>query len=373
VRTLVGAGALGLVALAACTPPATPPSAAAPPASAPAARLAVPSSAASVELRPPEPPPRQSTARGCARIQRAQQEAFEEARKPDPKYPLDADDLASLALIDSLPEELGRCYGAAETGWGIVVGGLSPAPQTYPPVGGEVTHALLGSLKVLFVDGDQLLEVPLASSGNAFSGLRLDPVVYDWKHDGRTQLGVCWEGTFHLPLSGVILEDRKCEVFRVQAGKIETVTPHDVRRFADVDRDGAPDLVSYDPFWIPGRSYSTEACSMCIDDDVHGPELVSHARSDGTFSRTDAVAVAYARRQCPTKPAILFPVGCGASEFARGFQQFACAVLWGEKKSALESAAKLARQRCCPDPSYCPEVERLDEWAAQPPLSPILR
>jgi hypothetical protein len=97
----------------------------------------------------------------------------------------------------------------------------------------------------------------------------------------------------------------------------------------DFDRDGRLDLVtSY------GLSVSTEETCEYYKSYPTTPSLLAHALPDGSFSPTDAVAKAYARKTCPQQPAVI-----------RSPLDALCAKLWSA--TPAEVAASRKRVTAC--------------------------
>jgi hypothetical protein len=327
------------------------------------------SSAKSIEIEPAAAKlqPKGGPPSACSEIERSWQKRMSEARR-------DAE--IDQSLLDSLPSALGRCLDAKTGTWAVVLDAIAGSEHSYP--GSQESQPGLRAVpNIVFATTNGRTELPLEAnwSIHGVGQLELELVVQDWNRDGTSELGMCHDVQFQVMMMPVTFRQHGCEIYRFDAKekKIEPIAPVAIERFKDVDSDGVLDIVTFDPFQIVGHSYSTDHCSMCLDEDLNGPELVAHALPDGSFSRTDALAVASARRACPKPAPVSFPKKCGDEEFGRGWRDFACAQLWGENRQTLRRAAESARKQCCPDPSYCPEVDRLDEWAATPPLPAILR
>ena len=143
-------------------------------------------------------------------------------------------------------------------------------------------------------------------------------------------------------------------------------------RVEDVDRDGRPDFVSYGPYRsrIPARCNGAPA-------QVVGPPLLIHSLANGTFSMTDANAVAFAKQQCD-KPG--FSVARDDEKRVDDDQTFvnvACARLWG--MPAAQAASAVARSCTairgdagCKESSLlsCVYPAEMTKWArATPPLT----
>jgi len=142
-----------------------------------------------------------------------------------------------------------------------------------------------------------------------------------------------------------------------------------ILRLDDVDADGRPDAVY--------RYFETIAY-VCNDNHAWGlysPELLAHSLRDGSFARTDEVALAFARRLCPAPlPGVLFPPG--ETEEAPA-DRIACALLWG--RSVADVTRQLARDcRAHPRPEQagvilpchpCFDADYRDEYLTRPPVT----
>lgn len=91
------------------------------------------------------------------------------------------------------------------------------------------------------------------------------------------------------------------------------------REIEDVTKDGRPDLLVYE--YLDGG----ESCGSGFPYGGDGPKFLAHALSDGTFSETDAEAVAYAKTWCPRLPKDL-----------QTTTDVVCAKLWGDSEETLQ-------------------------------------
>jgi hypothetical protein len=91
------------------------------------------------------------------------------------------------------------------------------------------------------------------------------------------------------------------------------------REIEDVTKDGRPDLLVYE--YLDGG----ESCGSGFPYGGNGPKFLAHALPDGTFSETDAEAVAYAKTWCPRLPATLETTA-----------DVVCAKLWGDSEETLQ-------------------------------------
>jgi hypothetical protein len=99
----------------------------------------------------------------------------------------------------------------------------------------------------------------------------------------------------------------------------------------DVDGDGLPDLIGHGQY----RADNGVLCGSGYGFSLEGPLLLWHAQPDGSFSATDSVAAAFAKKHCGPKPNLknLFSTAIKKDEFAVGEDELAaravCARMWG--------------------------------------------
>ena len=162
-------------------------------------------------------------------------------------------------------------------------------------------------------------------------------------------------------------EQAQGEVLTLRDGAVAAYAPADgivADEARDVDGDGRPDLVTSTPYRAEGDDTPSEFTYL-----MEGPALLAHALPDGTFSRDDAVATAFARQQCPRRDPTL---GGGRPDT----RSVACARIWGVSAAA---AAQVVRSRCAspaeneggsPRRHWCGDTRVLLRWiAARPPLT----
>ena len=205
----------------------------------------------------------------------------------------------------------GTCWSGPTSTWSISLE-LNAA-------GGEVV-----GLAVLHVDAGEKLTRHVRKLDEIEGGRRqfVEAKVFDFDGDGDPELYLAFTG-----------EGAGCdpsaypngEIVGFHGGKIAPYAPAKglaIFALKDIDKDGRPDIVTPSPF--------------ATFDDTHGvvanfaPHLVAHALPDGTFSRTDAVAVAAAKAICPRKPTT-FPVDDGIAIV----KTVGCARLWGMTAEAI--------------------------------------
>ena len=173
----------------------------------------------------------------------------------------------------------------------------------------------------------------------------------DYDGDGDQEALLVHEWSEHEGTGGAV-----SEVWTFASGVASRYAPAagiDVTRAEDVDGDGKLDLVTAGPYakvtaWAPiGFSYP-----------IGPPIFVEHALADGTFSMTDAVAVAFTRRRC-----------AAAREDA---EKIVCDRLRGESEAgALAARKKAGCVDFLEDPARYPES--CAKWmpalaAVRPPL-----
>jgi len=184
----------------------------------------------------------------------------------------------------------------------------------------------------------------------------------DFDGDGDPEMVVLTAGELH--------EDGRWQQVRIYAHAGGAIVPYAPARgieasaIRDVDGDGRFDLVYHAP-------YETIApiCTTGFGVLAWGPELVAHALPDGTFSRDDAAALAFAKKSCPRPPRELVPEPNG---WWRALDAIACARMWGESEASV--TARLSAE-CGPPPkvpgadcdSKCGDRALYFQWAAIPP------
>jgi hypothetical protein len=190
-----------------------------------------------------------------------------------------------------------------------------------------------------------------------------DPVLADLDGDGEPEIFVRRDGKHqNTDIQGTDL------VWTFREGAVEPLPGSrglGVEAMRDADADGRLDLVTHDPY----RGEGGFACGLVSLDSyrVVGPELLVHARPDGTFSLDDAEAKAFARKQCPARPKRI------GGRKGRVGHDIGCAHLWGA--SERDIVRDLAS--CAPRPGeayepHCPdwceyEKDYVKKFTAAPP------
>jgi hypothetical protein len=274
-----------------------------------------------------------------------------------------------------LSDVFGACISTARGAWGISLDYVEPP---------RPDHDLAGrfSLVHLAPDGHRVAVGPafrareVAGAGGEEQNLRPGlvlamPVLFDFDGDGEQEIFL------RMSLEPDGLEARavgRIWTYREHEPSIERWEPAreiDVEAVRDVDGDGRPDLLTYDPweaFAAPG--------DPCAPMRAHGPLLVVHALVGAPFlSRQDAVARAAVKDACPGRPAQILRFTDGPSEpkaidASGSLQNLACArlrgVSAGEVKAEIENDCA-GTGSCSLDP-ICGTARWLSFADLEPPL-----
>lgn len=228
--------------------------------------------------------------------------------------------------------------------WALVPIDARAAKRAPPDAGAEEPLAFETFWEVVYLTPGGarhgLPEVPIVS--NAMQSLDLEaPVAFDFDGDGEDEVivaGTRWDaGGASTPFG---------RVWTFKGERIELYAPAPAfGAVEDVDDDDRPDLLTHGAYFAVVSS----SCSG-VERSVSGPMLVAHARPDGGFTTNDAVAVAFAKRRCPSRPTFLVASsaeGGGAGVDAGGpygdsVERLVCARLWGASEADL--TARVARE-----------------------------
>ncbi len=285
------------------------------------------------------------------------------------------DPLAHLqSMSDDLLAAFGRCKKTKSGGaWGLGVGDLREETTVHGTTGQVLAwHAdAQGHTTSVVLPGTSP-----RTNERSFASTDLDHVSigmqepFDFDGDGEEELIVVgWDQTHEGP------RDPGGVVVTFKGGAAALYAPSQEISFfraEDVDRDGRPDLITYGPYraHVPGRCNGTPAAAV-------GPALLAHSLPDGTFTMTDARALAFAKQACD-KPG--FAVARDDDKRVDDDQTFvnlACARLWGmpdaEAQKLVDAACHpLVGDAACKDSALttCVYPAELKAWArAKPPLS----
>ncbi len=121
----------------------------------------------------------------------------------------------------------------------------------------------------------------------------------------------------------------------------------------DADGDGRPDLVD-ETFYLSHDRIG----GMCGATPVRGAPILLHSLRDGTFSRTDGVARAFARAQCPSKPKL-------------PHDDVPCARIWGESEASVRKDVEAAFPKPAGSFDADPRGMALEFAPVAPPFAPL--
>lgn len=145
----------------------------------------------------------------------------------------------------------------------------------------------------------------------------LEPIeLFDFDGDGEPEVHV---GASY-GHEGV--HERSDDLFTFKNGKVERYAPaaaYSFEAMKDETGDGIPDLLF--SYGLSGG----ESCGSGFPADGSGMSFIAHALPNGAFSADDAVARAFARQGCPTKPVAI-----------KDLNDVLCARLWGADSTKLE-------------------------------------
>ena len=199
------------------------------------------------------------------------------------------------------------------------------------------------------------------------------PILFDFDSDGEPEVIVIVDSV-ETSEAGLSFHVRRGRVWTIHAGALGLFLPARtfvVEEARDVDRDGRLDLITHAPY----AALATIKCGSEESYPVSGPALLAHGLAGGTFSFSDSVATAFARRECATLPRpVLVPEREHPEmiDFAASARNVACARLFGADEAALlaEVAAHCHQHDNCPT---CDNPEILRQWAALPPPARLVR
>lgn len=266
------------------------------------------------------------------------------------------------------PAFIGKCFPTPTGAW-VVTMAAAKYDAGYSGVENRwsLEHVSEGGARVSVVptmkdDSPKADEFNYASSPETYE---IEMAAHDYDGDGVPELIMQISGRYH---EGEAFASGR--IYTLKRGAIARYAPAkglDFEAARDVDGDGRPDLVVYGPY-----SSVAESCGSGFSYRVAGPQLLAHARPDGTFSLNDDVAQQAARKECPEKPARIVPKGSGADTRVSA-HNVACARIWGASAADVQKriAAECKRAKSsdmCP-PNDCYEADLLKRWAAaEPPL-----
>jgi hypothetical protein len=318
-----------------------------------------------------DPPPGGTQPAGlksaCEAIRTRHEMRVGEAEKAD--TPLEKDIVVEL-------RKLGACVPAGRGSWvmahvdvaisTLTIQDTSPNGDPYSVNAGTV------GLEIVYVDdaGKELRSDSLVDILNVIQ-LDMGPLrVFDFNGDGVGEFVHCYS---YAAVSEDNERGKTCRVLQAKAGSIgvyeglpKNIT---IEEMEDVDEDGRLDLVSFSPYDL---SYSGP-CSRkaCVEHPIPGPVgFLYHSQRDGTFSATDPVAMAHARKMFTYDMRELFqsisPLGIDGAAFWPGVNAVRGALAFGEDPKKVQSELKAARKRFCRTPAKCPELDKMESWPKSP-------
>lgn len=273
-------------------------------------------------------------------------------------------------LVAALP--LGKCFGTTKGAWSLSL------EVTKKKVIGPNYEGNVGGYAVVHVDandrvarrvtkiayetdrsnlavGDDGREVVVHQGGGTSAS------AFDFDADGDNELYVEWT-TYAASTRDDAPSWTDSELLTFKSDRIMPYAPAAkmaIWGLEDVDKDGRPDLQTSSPYSERQRRGQWPLFTW-------DPHFVAHSLGDGTFSMTDAVAMAAARVICPKKPtakeiaASANPVTGSDHMPSEDVALFGCARLWGLSAEAVEKAyARSVKDR--------PELETV--LRVEPPLT----
>ena len=228
------------------------------------------------------------------------------------------------------------CVGGARARWALRVVDASFGPSVSGPweIGIDLEVAVL-------VDGREARLAWTQGGGKTAPDAINKLEAVDFDGDGVPELTGIYAPDHP---EGVTVEQRW--FYRWDKGSLGVyVFPGDA--WSDVDADGRMDGIS--------ASVVHEHTAWWHEVGFKRVPLLSHQKSDGTFSTDDAVALAFARRTCPARPKdLVVKRRDGTIDEAESSFHIECARLWGVKVDEIKRAIGAA---CAREPS---DEERQD-------------
>lgn len=327
VATLVAFGASGCAAEP-VAPPSTPP---------PAAASSTPAPSVSAPRFIVKPTP-------CEIIGSEQRKAlsafFDEHRR-------------ALGQIDPRDFLRETCWADAKGAWGLSFTSVTVVPSRVIkiPFPRDSTPDATGTMTVvrLSIDGTRATSAP-----RPLFFARAKP--FDWNGDGVAELP--------MPTAERDLSD--LEVLTATPAGVVPYEPAKgvrAREVQDVDGDERPDLMYTHPY--DGNFAILEGIDTgrVVGMDDGGFWLAAHSRPDGSFSRDDDAAIAFAKKGCPDgdfDEKFEDPSGERSLSIAR---QVRCARLWGKSQKVVDTFL----DKHCKPKNPCADLKMLRAWAAATP------
>ncbi len=295
------------------------------------------------------------------------------------------------AVRERLRDSFARCDVAPGGAWATLVSSFDEAARD------ESECGLYGDWRLAFVTPEgrvieaaadprvRLLGPQRFTCSGAALSVGTAPFVErsDIDGDGRAELYIrVIEGSID---GGAHTQEQRQAVLTARGDALAEYAPAsrlEIIEAMDVDHDGRLDFTVLSPYrWsAPNNCNPPESANVTH----HLLPLLAHAQPDGRFSTTDAVAVEYARRSCPTPDGLPSDeaLDAASNEDDFGALRIACARLWGQPPAEALRSFHCQRFRApgdpqCSDPSYrfatlprgtCPAF--FDAWSRMaPPLT----
>lgn len=275
-------------------------------------------------------------------------------------------------LPTEIPALLGKCIRHDGGAFVVTVDWMRTADQWGPAIDvrWSLTHVDAAGNKVSITPGENEDDLGDAKRANLLVGgedtLQAEVTAFDYDGDRVPEIAVRLHGHAHEGASWT-----RGRIYAFKGGKLGVYEPAknlDFDELIDVDGDGRPDAKTF-----AGYVDTLTACGSGFEYTVTGPSFIAHSLSNGTFSMTDEVAKAAAKKECPALPKPIVPKG-EEGDFETAAKNAICARVWGADThdilSQLDAACtKVAASGQC-KAGECAGRSTLDAWTrAAPPLS----
>lgn len=289
----------------------------------------------------------------------------------DARHEIEAGIDGGLPISTDAVLPTGGCFPYEHGAWAVRLETFSITGVSQ--VDERVLHVGLDGSEVALVDANVganeqgILQDYCCSPSRQYTGFH----VFDFDGDGVPEL------LFDVSSEGAEGgEDHRSWAVRFRAGQVEPYPmPEGFGDLRDVDGDGRPDAVAThaldDRMDCDGYAYER----------VEAPAVLAHSLADGTFSTSDAVAVAHARASCPRAPAVLVATrrerGAIVVDDAATATNVVCSRLWGVPvadvtRALMRDCTEFAHRADCSTLGHrrrreCRHRATLLEWAASTP------
>ncbi|HOU89948.1 MAG TPA: hypothetical protein PLU22_02830 [Polyangiaceae bacterium] len=275
---------------------------------------------------------------------------------------------AALTSADQLKlHQLGLCQMAGLGAWAVGLDELTLS-------GSGAARTLAARLSVIHLDPDGSSKTAaLGALEFAPGGLQLPPLmVYDYDDDGQDEVIIRHEvnkvAAGKAPAALPAVWSFKGGAV-VAYGKLGPLGPGGVST-EHLDYDMRPDLADFGPFvaWL-GPDCGARTCPPRLV----GPRFFAHSAPDGSFSRTDAAAVAALERACAAAPASVVVADGQSVNALRTATLLGCARSWGVSTEVITQELDAKRGALCGAASDCSLLATLRAWASAEPPARVSR